>query len=182
MIRRTKHLDFTIMKTEKIFVVEDNKFFSYMLKLHLTKKINYDSSHLPDYEVITFNNTKDCLAKMDEHPAMVIVEYTLQNEEMNGAEFVLQARHTDNNTKFLVISDDWKDKAKCDKQGVMDFLLKDDMCIMRIEKIISDELTILEKVQHQRSDFLKYAAFIVFASMGAIALISYIGRMSATVS
>ena len=93
------------MKVEKIFVVEDNKFFSYMLKSHLTKKINYDTSHLLDYEVVTFSNTKDCLAKMHEHPAMVIVEYNLKNEEMNGAEFVLQARHTDNNTKFLVISE-----------------------------------------------------------------------------
>ncbi|OYU97028.1 MAG: regulator [Bacteroidetes bacterium B1(2017)] len=102
----------------KIFVVEDDtwyrNFLSYTLQLN------------PDYEVISFDNGKDCLNNLHQKPDLITIDYSLPG--MNGAELIKRIKEVDEQIQLIVISgqDDVGTAVELLKLGVFDYLIKNE--------------------------------------------------------
>ena len=59
----------------KIFIVEDDSWYRNLLSY--TLQLN------PDYEVVGFENAKDCLNNLHQKPDLITIDYSLPG--MNGA-------------------------------------------------------------------------------------------------
>ena len=69
-------------KPVRIFVVEDNEWYNKLLV--------YTLSLNPDYEVTSFLNARDFLAKLDEAPDIVTLDYRLP--DLSGLEVLKRIR------------------------------------------------------------------------------------------
>lgn len=116
------------MKGFKIFIAEDDKWYSEILRYHL--ELN------PDYEVRTFNTGKELLASMHEKPDVVTLDYTLP--DYNGKEVLDILKIDAPDTEVVIISgqEDISTAVELLKHGAYDYLVKDDDTKDRLWKTI----------------------------------------------
>ena len=102
----------------KIFVVEDDtwyrSFLTYTLQLN------------PDYEVIGFENGKDCIANIHLKPDLITIDYSLPG--MNGAELIRKIKDLDDQIQLIVISgqEDIGTAVELLRLGVFDYIIKNE--------------------------------------------------------
>ncbi len=140
----------------KIFVVEDDSWYSELLVHHLTLN--------PDYEVIKFTNARECLAQLHQQPSVITLDYSLP--DMNGAEVLKKILAFNPNIQVVIISAQENITTAIDllKKGAYDYIVKDDDARNRLWSTVNNirkNLLLKEEVEHlreeigQRYDFSK---------------------------
>tara|TARA_R110002020_G_scaffold210611_3_gene416724 strand:- start:131 stop:1483 length:1353 start_codon:yes stop_codon:yes gene_type:complete len=106
------------MSQFKIFIVEDDPWYGQILHYHMSLN--------PDYEVVLFPTAKDCLAKLQEKPDLVTVDFSLP--DMTGDKLFLKIKGFNPNIPVVVISsqEDISVAVNLLKAGVSDYLVKDE--------------------------------------------------------
>jgi two-component system, NtrC family, response regulator AtoC len=105
-------------KTLKVFIVEDDLWYSSMLEYYLSLN--------PDYIIQKFNTAKTFLAKLHEKPDVVTLDYSLP--DTTGDQLLSQIKETCPDTKVIIISGQEDVKVALDllKKGAYDYIVKDE--------------------------------------------------------
>lgn len=102
----------------KIFIVEDDLWYSSMLEY--TLNLN------PDYQVKKFSSAQSFLSALHEKPDVVSLDYSLP--DTNGDELMLRIKELSPDTRVLIISGQEDVKVAIDllKKGAYDYIVKDE--------------------------------------------------------
>lgn len=105
-------------KTFKVFIVEDDLWYSSMLEYYLSLN--------PDYAVQKFDTAKSFLSKLHEKPDVVTLDYSLP--DMTGDKLLKQIKESCPDTKVIIISGQENVKVALDllKKGANDYIVKDE--------------------------------------------------------
>jgi DNA-binding NtrC family response regulator len=105
-------------KTFKVFIVEDDLWYSSMLEYYLSLN--------PDYVIQKFDTAKAFLSKLHEKPDVVTLDYSLP--DMNGDQLLSQVKEASPDTKIVIISGQEDVKVALDllKKGAYDYIVKDE--------------------------------------------------------
>ena len=105
-------------KNLKIFIVEDDLWYSSMLDYYLSLN--------PDYVIQKFDTAKSFLAKLHEKPDVVTLDYSLPDQ--TGDQLLKQIKEISPDTKVIIISGQEDVKIALDllKKGAHDYIVKDE--------------------------------------------------------
>ncbi len=103
-------------KAFKIFVVEDDEWYSRLL-VH-TLSLN------PDYEIQSFGTGKDCLANLHQQPDVITLDYRLP--DMKGLDVLKQIKEINEDIQIILISeqDDIEVVVTLLQNGAFDYIVK----------------------------------------------------------
>ena len=90
----------------KIFVVEDDPVYLKMVK--------YIVELNPDHVVETFTTGADCLARLNENPAVITLDYSLP--DMTGEEVLKQIRNYNPEIQVIIVSSQESINTAVDRQ------------------------------------------------------------------
>ncbi len=141
-------------KPFKVFIVEDDLWYSSMLEYYLSLN--------PDYAITKFNTAKLFLSKLHEKPDVVTLDYSLP--DMNGDQLLKQIKENCPDTKVIIISGQEDVKVALDllKKGANEYIVKDEDTKERIwnalknlrENIeLKQEIEILKEEVSRKYDF-----------------------------
>jgi two-component system, NtrC family, response regulator AtoC len=141
-------------KAYRIFVVEDDEWYRRLLE--------YNLSLDPEFEVVAFENAKDCLARLHEGPDMITLDYRLP--DMVGTKALQQIKAVNEDIHVLIISeqDDIEVAVELLKQGASDYLVKSPdiqnrllqtIRLLRQNKQLKSRVTALEKEVATKYEF-----------------------------
>ncbi|MGB1004261.1 MAG: sigma-54-dependent transcriptional regulator [Salibacteraceae bacterium] len=138
------------MEGFKIFIAEDDKWYSEILRYHL--ELN------PDYEVKTFGSGKKLLGSLHEKPDVITLDYSLP--DYNGAEILQRLKKDAPDTQVVIISgqEDISTAVELLKHGAYDYLVKDDDTKDRLWKTIihiRENQQLKEEIVHLRNEVKK---------------------------
>lgn len=116
--------------TIKIFIVEDDEWYSEFLIYHLTLN--------PDYEVRKFRTAKEFLGALAENPQIVTLDYSLP--DMTGSEVLKRVKDYNNDIQVLIISgqEDVNTAVELLKQGAYDYIVKNEDARNRILSVVNN--------------------------------------------
>ncbi|WP_017730577.1 sigma-54-dependent transcriptional regulator [Nafulsella turpanensis] len=102
----------------KIFVVEDDIWYSELLSYHLSLN--------PEYEVARFHTGKDCMANLYLNPDVICLDYTLP--DITGEEVLRKIKQLNPDIHVVIISGQENIKTAVDllKLGAYDYIVKDE--------------------------------------------------------
>lgn len=140
----------------KIFIVEDDLWYSSMLE--------YNLSLNPDHQVKKFDSAKTFLANLHEKPDVVSLDYSLP--DMNGDELMERIREQSPDTKVVILSGQEDVKVAIDllKRGAYDYITKDEdakdrlwnaIQHMRENSDLKKEIEVLKQEVASKYDFSK---------------------------
>ncbi len=143
-------------KPVRIFVVEDNEWYNKLLV--------YTLSLNPDYEVTSFLNARDFLAKLDEAPDIVTLDYRLP--DLSGLEVLKRIRQENENIRVILISEqeDIALVVTLLKMGAYDYIIKSndikERLLNTIQNLTSDihlkkEISTLRKEVQKKYSYSK---------------------------
>jgi len=103
-------------KPFKIFVVEDDEWYSKLLVHNLSLN--------PDYEIESFTNGKDCLANLHKNPEVITLDYRLP--DMKGLEILKNIKAENQEIQVILISeqDEIEVVVELLKYGAYDYIVK----------------------------------------------------------
>ena len=103
-------------KPFKIFVVEDDEWYSKLLVHNLSLN--------PDYEIESFTNGKDCLANLHKNPDVITLVYRLP--DMQGLEILKNIKAENEEIQVILISeqDEIEVVVELLKYGAYDYIVK----------------------------------------------------------
>ncbi len=104
--------------TFRIFIVEDDIWYSELLSYHLSLN--------PEYDIKCFSNAKDCLSCLYQNPAVVCLDYSLP--DATGEEVLKKIKQANPDIQVVIISgqEDIKTAVDLLKQGAYDYIVKDE--------------------------------------------------------
>ncbi len=105
-------------KSLKIFIVEDDQWYSSMLEYYLSLN--------PDYLIQKFDTAKSFLAKLHEKPDVITLDYSLP--DLTCDVILKQIKETSPDSKIIIISGQEDVKVALDllKKGAYDYIVKDE--------------------------------------------------------
>ena len=114
----------------KIFIVEDDAWYSEILAYHLGLN--------PDYEIYQFTSGTECLNNLHQKPNVITLDYSLP--DIKGDDMLKRIKKESPETEVVIISgqEDVKTAVKLLKQGAYDYIVKDEDTKDRIWKTISN--------------------------------------------
>lgn len=117
-------------KPFKVFIVEDDLWYSSMLEYYLSLN--------PDYVITKFDTAKSFLSKLHEKPHVVTLDYSLP--DMNGDCLLKQIKENSPDTKVIIISGQEDVKVALDllKKGANEYIVKDEDTKERIWNAINN--------------------------------------------
>jgi two-component system, NtrC family, response regulator AtoC len=133
----------------KIFIVEDDVFYSKILQHHLSSN--------PDYEVKIFHTAKDCIKNLDESPSVVTIDYNLP--DMTGDELFKKVKSTSPATRSIIISaqEDVSTAINILKLGAYDYIVKNDETKNRLWATVNNirkNVDLEEQLEHLREEIV----------------------------
>lgn len=146
----------------KIFVVEDDEWYSEFLVYHLTLN--------PDFEVKKFKTAKSFLAALHEKPDVITLDYSLP--DMNGTDVLKKIKDHDADIQVLIISgqEDVDTAVGLLKQGAYDYIVKNEDARNRILSVVNNirnNLELREEISQLKEEIGKkydYSRTIVGSS------------------
>jgi two-component system, NtrC family, response regulator AtoC len=138
----------------KVFIVEDDAWYSSMLEYYLSLN--------PDYSIKKFEDAKSVLKELHEKPQVVTLDYSLP--DTTGGELLKQIKELSPETQVVIISaqEDVKVALELLRMGAYDYIVKDedakDKLWNTISKIrenadLKSELEVLKKEVKRKYDF-----------------------------
>ena len=120
----------------KVFLIEDNQTEGLLLKLALSSNTELEITH--------FTNANDMFEKIDETPAIALVDINLP--DINGFDLIKKLQEKVPNISIIVISAqrDVDLIAQIQELGVYNYLVKSEGVLNYLKKVISDLLIILK--------------------------------------
>jgi two-component system OmpR family response regulator len=120
-------------KTLSLFLVEDDPMQVQMLHDHLSK--------FPKFKLKTFPTGEECMAKMDEKPDIVILDYNLDSVKKDakpGLDILREIKEKKENTDVIMLSarDKIEVAVNTMKYGAFDYIIKNESAFLRIENTI----------------------------------------------
>ncbi|MBI1222147.1 MAG: response regulator [Bacteroidetes bacterium] len=142
--------------TIKIFIVEDDEWYSEFLIYHLTLN--------PDYEVRKFRTAKEFLGALAENPNIVTLDYSLP--DLTGSEVLKKVKDYNNDIQVLIISgqEDVNTAVELLKQGAYDYIVKNEDARNRILSVVNnirqnlelkEEISLLKEEIGKKYDYNK---------------------------
>ncbi len=130
------------METFRIFIVEDDKIFA--------KRLQYELSLNPDFEIEVFFSGESFMKAMHKSPDFVTLDYHLPDH--NGDKLLLDIKEKFPSLPVLIISgqQDVSTAVELLKNGAYDYLVKGDDLIKRLRNVITnvrDRVLLERKVQ-----------------------------------
>ena len=140
----------------KIFILEDDVWYSELLEYHLSLN--------PDYEIRKFHSAKDCLANLYERPNVITLDYSLPDK--NGDEVLKSIKEQNPDTQVVIISgqEDVATAVDLLKKGAYDYIVKDEETPERLWNTVNkirenvslrEEISQLREEIGQKYDFSK---------------------------
>jgi DNA-binding NtrC family response regulator len=144
------------MKGFKIFIAEDDLWYSELLRYHL--ELN------PDYEIKTFESGKKLIKALHEKPDVITLDYSMP--DTNGEQLLSYIKKELPETEVVIISgqEDISTAIGLLKEGAYDYLVKDDetkekiwqtILHIRENSSLKHELNQLRDEVRQKYDFSK---------------------------
>ncbi|PCI93262.1 MAG: regulator [Flavobacteriales bacterium] len=144
------------MKGFKIFIAEDDVWYSELLRYHL--ELN------PDYEIRTFESGKKLIKALHEKPDVITLDYSMP--DTNGEQLLSYIKKELPETEVVIISgqEDISTAIGLLKEGAYDYLVKDDetkekiwqtILHIRENSSLKHELNQLRDEVRQKYDFSK---------------------------
>lgn len=105
------------MQSMKIFIVEDDTWYSEVLAYHLSLN--------PDYEVVRYSSGKDCIDNLYKKPSVITLDYSLP--DMTGKEVLKRIKAFNPDLPVIIISaqEDIGTAVSLLKEGAFDYIVKD---------------------------------------------------------
>jgi len=130
------------MDTFKIFIVEDDRIFA--------KRLHYELSLNPDFDIHVFYDGKSLLENLNQDPDMITLDYHLPDS--NGDEILKKIRDYRADMPVLIISGQQDVSTAIDllKNGAYDYLVKSDDMIKRLRNVLNnarDKVLLERKVE-----------------------------------
>lgn len=143
----------------KIFLVDDDKMLLSALKHRLAGNKMYDIS--------CFYTGEECLKSMHYNPAVVVLDYYLNNKyenAMNGVEILkkIKAEHPLTRVIMLSSQEDADVTSATITQGAYDYVQKSDSAFLKIENMIKNITSSVKlKIDYEKDlDIYKRVHFI----------------------
>jgi two-component system, OmpR family, response regulator len=119
----------------KIFLVDDDKYFSKSLKQSL---MNFRKDH---WEVELFPNGEECIQNLHHNPKVVILDYSLNSnlpDAQNGIEILKKIKKQNNKIDIVLLSSNDKANLALNavKHGACNYLVKEKSSYLQIIKMI----------------------------------------------
>jgi DNA-binding NtrC family response regulator len=114
----------------QIFIVEDDKFYAGVIR-HALESRNF-------MNVKVFSSGEDCLNNMNLNPEIILMDYRLGDDQIDGLETMKQIRKMgfDVQVIFLTGVDKLEVATNTIKAGAYDYVVKSEAAIERIRNII----------------------------------------------
>lgn len=120
---------------KNIFVVDDNKMFSQMLKDHLSQN--------PMFKIVLFNTGEDCLKNLYQNPYLIILDYYLNDiskEAADGLEILTEIKKHSKLVHVIMLSSQerYGIALQSISKGAEQYVIKDEEAFSKIDAIIRD--------------------------------------------
>lgn len=138
----------------KIFIVEDDKIFA--------KRLHYQLSLNPDFEILEFHNGKSLIQALDQNPDLITLDYHLP--DLQGDEILNKIKSKSPETPVLIISgqQDVGTAVELLKNGAYDYLVKADDLVNRLRNVIDnlrEKILLKKKVEELERELNKKFVF-----------------------
>lgn len=138
----------------KIFIVEDDKIFA--------KRLHYQLSLNPDFEINEFHDGQSLIKALDQNPNLITLDYHLP--DMQGDAILKKIKLKTPNTPVLIISgqQDVGTAVELLKNGAYDYLVKADDLVNRLRNVIDnlrEKILLQKKVEELELELNKKFAF-----------------------
>lgn len=122
----SKHNAFTV------FIVDDDSKFTTMCEHYLDKNSSYN------LDIHTFPNGEDCLARLDQNPDVIVLDYyfdAVDENAKNGMEILDAIKQKNPAIPVVMISaqDNMDTALETVRRGATDYVIKSDTAIMFIQ-------------------------------------------------
>ena len=152
----------------KIFVVDDDPFFSLLLQTHLNTKMAKDDGEFSDfYEVVSFTSSQECMDALDQAPVMIVADYDL-GVEINGVQLILKAQQINPDINCVLMSSNKDNKQKGALEGVDRFVLKDDECVHSIEDLLMEEIEVGDVLDMKSKSYIQELSVLAGVVIGIL--------------
>ncbi len=113
-----------------IFIVEDDKFYANVIR-HALESKNY-------MNVKVFTSGEECLENLHLNPEIILLDYRLGDDRMDGLEVLKTIRKSDSDVQiiFLTAVDKLEVATNTIKAGAYDYVVKSEAAVERIRNII----------------------------------------------
>ncbi|MGB0522986.1 MAG: sigma-54-dependent transcriptional regulator [Flammeovirgaceae bacterium] len=138
------------MDTFKIFIVEDDIWYSEILAYHLALN--------PDYEIKKFHTGEDCLDHLHENPSVITLDYTLP--DLSGEAVLKKIKTLKPQIPVIMISGQESVEIAVSlwKNGAYDYIVKNDETKDRLWNTIRnvrENVNLVEKVEQLEAEVEK---------------------------
>jgi CheY-like chemotaxis protein len=119
-----------------IFIVEDNKTESMMLRLAF--------AGLPNVVVHNFPDGRSLIENLDKNPDIIMLDLNLP--DIYGLNLIDKVRESNKSVEFIVVSaqEEIEQVAMAQNKGVYNYIVKSESCLIYIKKVLEDLITLLE--------------------------------------
>jgi DNA-binding NtrC family response regulator len=146
------------MKTNKIFIVEDDAMVASLIRQALTRFDQFETTH--------FTTAEDCLTNMFEQPDIAIIDYNLPG--MDGLTLMKQMKTMSPGTLLIVCSGQESVEVVVESysNGANEYVLKNEQMITKIENAVrnlSMQVTLRREVEFLKDQIIdrnKYSNII----------------------
>ena len=136
-----------IIKTEKIFIVDDDKLTSNIYAQHL--------KNLGFVNVSIFDNGQDCLNALIEEPTVILLDHYMN--KLTGMEVLQKVKRFDPNIYVVFISgqEDISTAVEALKYGAFDYIIKGQGDTETIEKVMIKIKKVNEMLNKKEPSFFQ---------------------------
>jgi len=123
-------------KKYRVFIVEDNNTESMVFKLAF--------SGLKNIETKYFRDGQSLLDDLSSNPDIIIVDLMLP--DIHGLELIKKIKAFDSTIEMMVVSaqDDFEMVAKVQDQGIFNYIVKSESCLLYIKRTLENLILLLE--------------------------------------
>jgi len=114
-------------KSELIFIVDDDPIYRELVHSHFVT--------LPKAKVMTFSCGEDCLKQMHRKPALVLLDYDLEPNMLNGVEVLTEIKSNYPDTEVVILSgwDDVSVVVSSMRMGAADYVVKNESALISLK-------------------------------------------------